>query len=417
MSPNSTQNAVLRSTESVPRLKRVLRLPLLTLYSLGITIGAGIYVLVGEIAARAGALAPWSFILAAFIMLFPALSFSELAGRFPFAAGAAQYVEQGLRSRAMGLIIGLMMILAGTVTAATISLGAVSYIKSMIDAPDTLLLLAVIITMGAIAAWGIKESVIFASIMTVIEITGLLAIIVAGIVWEPTLWLRVHEFLPSHWNASPVPLILQGALLAFFAFIGFEDIANVAEEVERPEKTIPRAIVLTLSISTLLYVLVIAVVLLVAGKEALSAHPAPLSYIFSKLTGLPPIPISLIAIVATLNGVIVQIIMISRLSYGLSSLGLLPPFLSRIHPQTSTPVNATCLAAGSTILLALAVPLVILAEWTSRIILLVFVVVCLSLVVIKRRGSSAPEGVLEVPIWIPITGALLCMALLIADYF
>jgi amino acid transporter len=405
----------MHSPESTPQLNRVLRLPHLTLYALGITVGAGIYVLIGETAARAGSLAPWSFVLSAAVMLFPALSFCELAGRFPFAAGAAQYVEQGLRSRAAGLLIGLTVILAGTVTAATISLGSVTYIKSIIELPDTVLLVTVVVGMGAIAAWGIKESVLFASIMTVVEVSGLAAIIIAGLIWKPELWFRVSEFLPREWDISASLLVFQGALLAFFAFIGFEDIANVAEEVENPEKTIPRAIILTLGISTLLYVLVVAVALLTVGADVLSGQSAPLSYLFAELTGLPPVPITLIAIVATLNGIIVQIIMISRLSYGLSSRGLLPFFLSKIHPRTRTPLNATCLAMGTIVLLTLVLPIVVLAEWTSRVILVVFVVVCFSLVIIKVRGTPVPKGVLEVPLWVPVTGVLLCMLLLVID--
>jgi amino acid transporter len=166
----------------------------------------------------------------------------------------------------------------------------------------------------------------------------------------------------------------------------------------------------------LLYILVVIVALLTVGAEALAGQRAPLSFLFSETTGLPPLAISLIAVVATLNGVIVQIIMISRLSYGLSSRRLLPEFLSRVNPRTRTPLYATALATAAILGLALSLPIVTLAEWTSRIILLIFAIVCLSLLRLKLRGEPAPEGAFQTPTWVPGTGVFACMALLALDF-
>ena len=397
------------------QLKRILSLPLVLLYGLGVTIGAGIYVLVGETAARAGMLAPFSFILAAIVMLFPALCFAELSGRFPFASGAAQYVEESFRKRALGLAIGLLMIAAGLIAASTISLGAVLYLRSLVDLPAWLLLVLVVSLMGLICTWGIKESVIFASALTLMEISGLLAVIVGGFIFDYDLLTHTDRLLPTEWSATALASILQASLLAFFAFIGFEGISNIAEETLNPRRTLPRAIVLTLAISTMIYVLVVSIALLTVGPDELASQPAPLSHLFQQTTGLPASIISLIAVVATLNGVIVQIIMVSRLAYGLSSRGLLPAVLSKVHPRRKTPVLAIILATVLVLVLTLALPVVVLAEWTSRIILFVFTIVCLALLRLKLKGMEPPDGNFRVSAAIPALGSFLCGLLLIAD--
>jgi amino acid transporter len=351
------------------RLNRVLSFPLVVLYGLGVTIGAGIYVLVGETTSRAGSLAPFAFALAALVMIFPALSFAELAVRYPFASGSAQYAEEGLKSRLAGFCVGMAVITAGLVTAATISLGAAGYLQTIVPLPPWLLLTVVVLAMGGIAAWGIKESVLFASAMTVVEISGLLAIILGGVGSDPGLLLRIGELVPD-WNGAVSFGILH---------------------------------------------LVVVVALLTVGAEALAGQSAPLSFLFAETTGLPPLAISLIAIVATLNGVIVQIIMISRLSYGLSSRGLLPEFLSQVNERTRTPLYATALATAAILGLALSLHIVTLAEWTSRIILLIFAIVCLSLLRLKLRGESAPKGAFQTLTWVPAAGVITCMALLGSD--
>jgi basic amino acid/polyamine antiporter, APA family len=396
-------------------LKRVLSLPLVVLYGLGVTVGAGIYVLVGETAGRAGMLAPFSFFGAAMVMLFPALCFAEFSGRYPFSSGAAQYVEESFRSRTAGLVIGIMVIAAGLVAASTISLGSVRYLSSLISLPSGVLLIIVISTMGAICLWGIRESVVFAGLMTIIEISGLLAVIAGGFIYDFDLLTHVDRLLPAEWSGSVVVSILQASLLAFFAFIGFEGISNVAEETTEPRTTLPKAMLLTLGISTVIYVLVVGVALLSVGPAELAAQLTPLSYLFARTTGLPAAIITLIAVVATLNGVIVQIIMISRLVYGLSSRKLLPAVLSDIHPRTKTPARAIILTTLLIMALSLTIPVVILAEWTSRIILLVFMIVCIALLRLKLASIPPPHGGFEVRIAVPVAGTIGCGTLLAAD--
>lgn len=397
------------------QLKRILSLPLVILYGLGITIGAGIYVLVGETAGRAGMLAPFAFIAAAIVMLFPALCFAELSGRYPFSSGAAQYVEESFGSRTIGLFIGILMISAGLVAASTISLGTVSYLSSLTNLPSWILLVAVVFSMGLICAWGIRESVIFAGIMTLLEIGGLLAVIVGGFFSDPDLLTHIDKLMPVEWSSDVIISIIQASLLAFFAFIGFEGISNIAEETMEPRKTLPKAILLTLAISTAIYVLVVSVALLTVGPEDLATQPAPLSHLFARTTGLPATIITLVAIFATLNGVIVQIIMVSRLSYGLSSRGLLPAFLGTINEKTQTPFIATLLTVVAALAIALVFPVITLAEWTSRLILFVFAIVCIALAKLKFTSALPPSGTFEVNVIVPVIGAIGCAALLIVD--
>jgi basic amino acid/polyamine antiporter, APA family len=396
-------------------LKRVLSLPLVILYGLGITVGAGIYVLVGETAGRAGMLAPFSFLVAAAVMLFPALCFAELSGRYPFASGAAHYVQESFTSRSMGLLVGLLMIAAGLVAASTISLGSVAYLSSLVALPPWVLLIVVVTAMGLIAAWGIRESVMIAGAMTVLELGGLTAVIAGGFVSDPDLLIHSERLLPETLSSATLISVVQASLLAFFAFIGFEGISNVAEETKDPRKTLPLAILLTLGISTVIYLLVVGVALLTVGPEELSSQSAPLAHLFARTTGLPASTIALVAVIATLNGVIVQIIMVSRLAYGLSSRNLLPAFLGQINGRTKTPVVATVITMAVILTLSLSLPVVILAEWTSRIILLVFTVVCIALLRLKFLSVPAPEGTFEIHPVLPALGALACATLLIVD--
>jgi amino acid transporter len=367
-------------------LERSLSLLQATLYGLGVTIGAGIYVMIGAAAARSGMHAPVAFVMAAVLMALSAASFAELAGRLPVAAGEAAYAREAFQSDRLATIVGLLVIAIAIVSAAAISVGSAGYVGVFLTLPEPVLVTGVVLAMGAIAAWGIKESVIFASVMTLIEIGGLVLLILAGAAAGPELVTRLPEALPPLGTAGVVSGILGTALLAVFAFIGFEGLANIAEEVRDPQRTLPRAIFLTLAISTLLYVLVVWVSLVTASPAELSDSKAPLALVFERLTGASPRVMSLIAIVATLNGIIVQIIMSSRVLYGLARQGELPPAFGRVHRVTRTPLFATGFTTLAVLLLALLLPLHHLADLTSRITLVVFAMVNLSLVRIKVHG-------------------------------
>jgi basic amino acid/polyamine antiporter, APA family len=401
---------------SHPALARRLSLPLAVLFGLGVTIGAGIYVLIGATAGRAGMHAPLAFLLAAMVMAPTAASFAEFATRLPVSAGEAAYVEAGFGSKRFALLIGAMVIAVGIVAAAAISRGSAGYIRAFVDLPVNMIVPAVIVAMGAIAAWGIVQSAVIAGVMTLIEVGGLLAIIAAGAMHAPDLLTR----LPESWTGvSSVPAFtgtLSATLLAFFAFIGFEGLANIAEEVKDPARTLPRAIFLTLGISTVFYILVVWVALISVPRDQLAVAHAPLSLVFERVTGASPTAISAIAIVATVNGIIAQIVMASRVVYGLADRNLLPAALARVNPRTQTPLPATALVVAAVLILAVAYPLESLAETTSRLTLVIFAAVNGALVRLKLTAGPQPATGFAVPIIVPVAGCLLCLALLAGSF-
>jgi amino acid transporter len=396
-------------------LKRTLSLVHATLYGLGVTIGAGIYVLIGAAAARAGMHAPVAFVIAAVLMALSGASFAELAGRLPVAAGEAAYVRHAFQSNRLATVAGLLVVAVAIVSAAAISVGCAGYIGVFLDLPQPVLAAGVVLCMGAIAAWGVRESVSFAGAMTLIEVGGLALLILAGAATGPELVTRLPEAVPPPGDVGVLVGIMGTALLAVFAFIGFEGVANIAEEVRDPQRALPRAIFLTLAISTVLYVLVVWVALVAVPPEELAQSRAPLALVFERLTGASPRTMSLIAIVATINGVIVQIIMSSRVLYGLARQGGLPARLAGVHEVTRTPLLATAITTALVLLFALLLPLHHLADLTSRITLVVFALVNLSLIRIKAGTTAAPAGAYVAPRWVPWAGLASCAALLIAD--
>ena len=403
-------------TESEPKLRRDITLPLLVLYGLGITIGAGIYVLIGAASAQAGQYAPSAFLFAAFVMGFSALSFAELSGRVPQAAGEAVYVDAGIGWNWLTLATGLLIICSATIAGAAISLGCAGYIAELIPLPIPLIAALVILSMGAIATRGVKESVSFAAILTVIEVLGLVAIIAAGILHKPDLFTELPSAFPSLTDREAFAGILGASLIAFFAFIGFDDVVNLVEETRDPAKVMPKAIILSLLAVTVIYFLVVFVAVQTVSVERLSTSNAPLGLLFEDLTGLPPLGITLIAIVATINGVVIEIIMAARVIYGLGRKGRLPEILCKVNPTTKVPLNATLLVTVIMLASALFVPLKELVDWTSQMILLAFALVNLSLLLIKLRGTPAPENIFLVPIVCPILGVVTCLLLLVGPF-
>lgn len=399
-----------------PALKRSLTLPLLVLYGLGVTIGAGIYVLIGAAATRAAAHTPVAFVLAGIVMALTAASIAELAVRMPVSAGEAAYVQAGFRSQRLALVVGLLVLAAGVVSAAAISRGAAGYLGELVPMRQASLVTAVVIVMGAVAAWGITEAVWVAGIMTLIEIAGLIVIVASGVSADPSILARLPDAVHGLGDAAVWPGILGASLLAFFAFIGFEGMVNVAEEVREPERTLPLAIGLTLVISTVLYILVVWVAIHSVPRVDLAGSSAPLSLVYQRVTGASPVVISLIAVVATINGVIAQMVMSSRVVYGMAQQGIFPASLARVNKETRTPLRATALVVLLVLVLAHWVPLERLADVTTRLMLVIFSLVNAALVLIKSRGEPLPAAHgFSVPVAVPLAGGLSALGMLIAD--
>lgn len=400
------------SDTSTATLKRAITLPLLVFYGLGVTIGAGIYVLVGATAQQAGIYAPTSFLLAALVMLFSAGSFSELSGRYPQSAGEAAYVEAAFRRPSVTVVTGSLMLLAATVSASAIAVGCAGYVATLLPFPLWAIIALTVISSGGVAAWGIVESVKFAAVLTCIEVMGLLVVIGAGLWHEPQIVRQLPSVFPAISDTPALGAIAITSLLAFFAFIGFDGMVNIIEETENPARNMPLGIFITLAIATALYFSVAAIGVLLLPLEDLGTSTAPISLLFERLTGASPLTITLIAIGATLNGVVIQTILASRIVYGMANVGRLPRILAKLNKRTRTPVLATVLITGCILAFALFFPIGILAERTSQVVLAVFVLINLALLRIKWRGDPAPDGIFTVPAVVPLVGLLVCTTML-----
>lgn len=395
---------------TAPALRRQLNLPLLVLYGTGITIGAGIYVLIGAVAGHAGRFAPWSFVLAAVVMGLTVASYAELSTRFPVSAGEAAYVRAAFQSRLASTLTGLLTLAVGIVSSAAVALGSAGYIGQFVGWPQGITVAVVVIALGAVASWGILESVVLASLFTVIEVGGLLLIIGAAAI----------NGLPGGAAILPLPPLDAGlwsgiafaSLLAFFAFIGFEDLANVVEEAKVPHRDLPRAMALTLVISSALYVAIAAIAVSAVPAAELAASQAPLSLVFSAVAGISPATINVIAIVATLNTVLAQMTMASRVVYGMARQGDLPAIAGRVHARTATPLVATAAIVIATLFLALIFPLERLAESTSLVTLVIFALVNLALIRLRHRRVVTKGPHVRVPLVVPILGLFACLAML-----
>jgi basic amino acid/polyamine antiporter, APA family len=380
-------------------LRRRLGVVALTLYGVGVTVGAGIYVLIGKVAGLAGSQAPLAFLVAALVAGMSAMSFAELSARFPRSAGEAIYVREGFGSAGFALAMGFMVAIAGLVSASAVVVGSAGYVASLISLPLWLIILLLIILLAALAIWGIAESVTIIGVVTLVEIGGLLVILAVA----------VPEALTGDLPAANVTVTgsgLMGAVvIAFFAFIGFEDMVNVAEEVREPERTMPRAILATLLITTVLYVALAWVSIAVTGVEDLATSEAPLGLVFERATGWSSAPFAVVAAFATINGALVLIIMGSRVLYGLARQHSLHRLLGHVWSVTGTPVPATLVAAGFVLICALTMPIGILAQLGAILTLATFATVNIALIAIRRRTDLVPPR-FTVPVWWPWLAAL-----------
>lgn len=384
---------------------------LLTLYGLGTILGAGVYVLIGEVVGRAGPAAPSSFILAALLASVTALSFAELGSRIPRSAGEAAYVLAAFNQRRLSAVVGWAVVLVGTVSAATMVRGFAGYLRVLVDIPDPIVIAACVAALTLVAIKGIGESVLLAVSITVLEVAGLIAIcIIAGdsLADFSAAW---PSMLPGFETAAIVGMI-SGAFLAFYAFIGFEDIVNLAEEVRHPERNLPLAIVVSLVVATVLYVLVAIVATLAVPAAALAGNPAPLAFIVES-RGFPPGIIAVISLFAVINGALVQLIMASRVLYGLACDKLAPAVFGKIHAGTRTPWHGTILIAVLLLGLSFFLSVGNLAQITSFVALSIFTAVNLALLRLKKIQVETPA--FRVPVALPVLGAVLCPAMIVFE--
>lgn len=397
--------------ETGPSLKRSISFPLLFLYGLGTMVGGGFYALSGKVVGMAGLAAPLSFLLAGILAYLNVFTFSELATRFPVSAGEARYAQEGFRSKKFSALVGWGVILTGVVSAATLSVATVGFLQGIVNLHENLALLFLILAMGGICAWGVGESVKAVIAITIVEVGALLYILFS----KGSNLAQLPELLQQTGiltDGLPWLGVLSGAFLSFYAFIGFEDMVNMAEEVKDVRKALPKAMVWAVIGATLLYVTVSTAMVATVSPAVLAEAPVPMAAIIADDGALLERIFVFISILTGINGALVQIVMASRVLYGLAREGKAPKAFSKVHPKTRTPLLATGLGTGIVLALALFFPLVGLAEATSFIILLVFAILNLALIRIKIRESSVPEGVKSYPTWLPYLALVACLGIL-----
>ncbi|MBX9759044.1 MAG: amino acid permease [Beijerinckiaceae bacterium] len=386
-------------------LHRVLGFWSLALYGVSVIVGAGIYVAIGEVQARAGAASPVSFLVAGAAAALTGLSYADLASRWPHAAGAAAFVEHGFKSAVLGRVTAVALTVAVCVAAASIAAGSVKYFQVFIDAPPFAMILVLVAGFTLLAIAGVRESVGFAALFGLLEIGGLVAVIAAGLLKAPAYDLAA--LAPAglvQWQG-----VASGAFIAFFAFIGFEVLANMGEETHDPTRTLPRAILAAVALSIVLYVGV-SVATVWAGPQG-AGNP-----LLGLFTGKAAFAFALVGALAIANGVLVEIIMLARLFYGMAARGLAPAFLGRVSPRTRTPVRATLVAGGLVLAVALFVPFERLLSIANLLTLAVFTMVNLAAVLV-RADSSAPQARMRAPVWTAPLAALMTLALALSEIF
>ncbi|MBD2731570.1 amino acid permease [Nostoc sp. FACHB-892] len=392
-------------------LKRVFGLPTLVIYGVGDILGAGIYAVVGKIAGLSGTLVWASFLTAMIVAAFTALSYAELGSRFPQSGGVACFVHRAFRTDWLSILVGWLMFCTCLVSMATLSKAFAGYLNAFAPAiPAWLIILALFSVLAFVNFRGMKESSALNIFCTFVEVSGLLIVILVS-----TLFLSGGGAA----NAAAVPneqvtgwsAMVQGAALAFYAFIGFEDIVNVAEEVKNPERNVPRAILLALAIAGAVYILVSWLAIGVLNPSELAASSAPLLDVVRRAQpNFPQVVFTIIALFAVLNTALLNFVTASRLLFGMSREGLLPAWLGKLHQRRATPYRTLLVILPIAIFLALSGTLQFLAGTTATLILAMFCLVNLSLLLIKRREPET-NG-FRIPYIVPAIALLLDIVLL-----
>jgi amino acid transporter len=398
-------------------LKRVVTTPMLTLYGVGNIVGAGVYVLIGKIAEPAGYFSVVAFLIAALVAFCAALSYAELASRFPMSAGVSVYLYEAFKARRLSLVVGLMLVAAGIVSSATLLKGFSGYFYELVAVPPWISASVAALILIAVMLRGIKESVGMAAILTIIEVGGLLFLIGSIFFMQPQAIAQFNEGFLATWHHVDMTIVMgviAAAFIAFYAFVGFEDMVNIAEEVKKPKVAFPRAILISMGVVTVLYIAVTIAALGVVAPHIMGESGAPLADAYQAATNGNPIVIVIISLLATLNGVLVNLVMGSRFLYGMGKRGWLPAAFAKLS-HTHVPARSVMLVGLLALVAALWLPIEQLAQLTSLLLLCVFFAVNISLVVIRRQSSPELRHLQISPTFMPWLGAIASIALLIGQ--
>ena len=399
-----------------PKLKRRISLFGVTLYGVGNVLGAGIYALIGEVVGITGNLSWLSFILASITGALTGLSYAELSSMFPKSAAEFVYTEEAFKIRILSFILGWIIIFSGIFSAATVALAFGSYLSGFFDIDSIYLIvifaILLVLILGVINFVGIKTSTRTNILFTLIEASGLIIIIIIGLPFFGS----VNYFeLPS---ATSFTAVFSSVALIFFAYIGFEDIANIAEEVKEPHKNLPKAIIYSIIITTILYCLTAISVVSILPYGEIAASEAPLRDVASEVLGpTGGIIMSLIALFATANTVLIMLIVTSRMMYGMARDKALPEGISKISQKYRTPTIAVFLTMGFTIIPIFFGDISIVAHATVFGVLITFFLVNISLIALRKTKPDIERPFKIKPSikWVPIIallGAVVCIGLL-----
>ncbi len=400
-----------------PTLHRSLSAWQIALYGLGSMLGAGIYALIGKAADTLGNAIWLAFLAAMIVALLTGLSYACVGSRYPKAGGAAFVTQRALGKAWLSYVVGLCVMMSGLTSMATGSQAMAETIgKGLgVELPVKAVAIVIVLLVGLLIFRGIRESMWANIVCTVIEASGLLFIIAVGMrFWGGVDYFETPVRAGEVVDAFPLMLILQGAVVMFFSFIGFEDVLNVSEEVKNPKRDVPLGILSAMIVATLIYMAVAITAVSVMPWQDLAASKAPLMEV-AKAAAPWFRNIDSVYLVITLfaigNTALLNYIMGSRLLYGMSRQRLLPAILGRVHPTRRTPHVAILVLFGIVTALILSGSVKQLAESTVLLLLMVFTVVNVSLLVLKLRPNE-PKGSFEVPIAIPALGALVCLVLI-----
>ncbi|KAB2976958.1 APC family permease [Streptomyces sp. SS1-1] len=383
---------------------------MLYFFILGDVLGAGVYVLVGQVAADAGGAVWVPLVVALLLALLTAASYAELATKYPRAGGASHYATRAFGPFA-GFVAGFCMLAAGVVSVAALARGfGGDYLSAFVTLPVGLVAVLFLGLLALINARGIKESTRANVVATLIEVGGLMVIIVLG-AWlllrgDGDLGRLTQLGTPEKGAAAAV---LSGSVLAYYSFVGFETSVNVAEETRNPRRSYPRALFGALATAGAVYVLVGLAASAAVPTTRLAGSSGPLLEVVKEAGGVPERLFSAIALVAVANGALLTGIMSSRLTYGMAKDGLLPSALTKVLPGRRTPWAAIAATTVLAMLLALTGSVATLASTLVLLLLIVFVMVNTAVLVLRRDEGEADH--FRTPTVLPVLGIASCVLL------
>ena len=403
------------------KLARHVGLVALVLYGVGDMVGAGIYATIGTAAGQMGNAVWLAFVASMCAAMLTGLSYANLASRYPRAAGASYVTQKAYGLSPLSYIVGLAVMASGLTSMGTQSNAFAQNLLAFLPAgvPAWAVVVAFLLGLTAINLWGIRESMWANAVCTLIEVGGLLLLIVFGLRFLGSVnYLETPPVVdPATGVAAAAEglqwsLVLSGAVLTFYAFVGFEDMLNVCEEVKNPRKTMPWGMVLAILCATVLYLLVSLVAVSAVPYADLAKESAPVMKIGSVVAPwLPGWVFGAITVFAVANTSLLNYVMGSRLAFGMARQGLLPGVLAKVHPKRRTPWVAILTLGTIALVLSLVFDLRPLAKATSLLLLCVFTVVNVALVVLKFKDKDH-RGSFEVPSVIPLLGAVFCVSLI-----